>query len=59
MLWKVGGVEGQIFSNQTIIPAIPRFEKQPSGLPFAYSREGVLFIICSKIATVMYAFTHT
>ena len=31
--------------------ALPPFERAPSRLPFAYSRVGVLFLICSQIAT--------
>ena len=41
----------EIFSILKIIPAmtLPRFDKGPSGLPFAYSRCGVHFLMCSNM----------
>ena len=40
-------------STHKIISAIPlpRLERGPSGLPFAYSLYGLLFLICSQKAT--------
>ena len=42
----------ETFPTLKIIPAIPllRFEKEPSGLPFAYSLYDLLFLICPKMA---------
>ena len=42
-----------MFSTLKIIAAIPlpRFERATSGVPFAYSLYGVVFVICSKMAT--------
>ena len=37
--------------NQKIYGWLPRLEMRPSGLPFAYSLYGILFLICSKMAT--------
>ena len=47
------GMKDVIFSNNKIILAIPlpRFERASSGLPFAYRRIVVIFLICSKMAT--------
>ena len=46
----------QIFSILKIISAIPlpRFERGPSKLPFAYSLYAMLFLICSKMATNLF-----
>ena len=51
-------VENRFFSKfkiltLKIIPAIPlpRFKRGPSGLSFAYSVYGVLFLLCLKMAT--------
>ena len=43
---------GIIFSNSKIVSAIPlqRFARENFGLPLAYSRVGVVFLICSKMA---------
>ena len=45
-----GWLEGM---EDGIIPAIllPQLERRPSGLPFSYSLYGVLFLVCSKMAT--------